>query len=470
MATRRLSINGFGSSRADAMLAFLRSTEAPVPCGVVDERFGRGRLPPGVVFVDRGLITVPEHVPDWKRWVARLGPACARIISESGPDRQWTTAELMPMLIETADLPPWCNEWTLGSVLRESEHVRYLGRNTVALPDAHAECLPVFATVLKLLEEAGRPLDEVVLLAELRTWRGVGESTWSMMRLHRPVLLFEDERIGLLFRDLPGGQAAAATALATVFSHLDESKVGLTTSELRGVLRSLGPPANEWDMRMFRSVLRHDGRFRLAHGGAVGLAEWEDARAPTQADVLREMLDERGGVVDVTDAMHAIPMASGEPLSRKRLGMLSLSVDARVAGGSILRREPEPSEPGLLEAVLEEIVAALPEVASGTFRRFLLAPSIPASVGAELEEWREWIRREAETNICIERDQVDVLLELAGGLLAQCPHNGTFDSAVTARLAAVRYLACVEDGESDVALGGLDDDEAVLRTVAEWAF
>ena len=68
--------------------------------------------------------------------------------------------------------------------------------------------------------------------------------------------------------------------------------------------------------------------------------------------------------------------------------------------------------------------------------------------------------------------QVDRVLAQAERLLARVEAgmqgaeagNGDLNWARVAR-GAVEYLVCVEDGEGDFVVGGLDDDEAVLGVV-----
>jgi hypothetical protein len=110
----------------------LRETRRPVPVAELHRRFGRG-VPPSAVYLDKGVVTTPARIPRWDSWRDRLASACHRIMSDHSARRRWTTAELLPLLREALDLPPWCNAWSLGSVLRDADGIRWLGRNRVTL-------------------------------------------------------------------------------------------------------------------------------------------------------------------------------------------------------------------------------------------------------------------------------------------------------------------------------------------------
>src|SRR5262249_1866571 len=132
-------VRGFGTTRRSAVAAHVRAVGRPVTRGELEDRFGRGLIPDDLVLIDRGVYALPEQIPDWDRWAVRLPPAVKAILEQHGPERQWTTSELLPLLAQVADVPPWLNEWALGSLLRGVPEVRYLGRNVVALADGADE-------------------------------------------------------------------------------------------------------------------------------------------------------------------------------------------------------------------------------------------------------------------------------------------------------------------------------------------
>ncbi len=103
-------VEALESKRGDAIVAFVRGERGPVTRDAIEVRFGRFHMPDALVYLARGLVTSADHIPDWERWRARLGPECERLIAENGPERQWLTRELVPLLAENARQRPghWC--------------------------------------------------------------------------------------------------------------------------------------------------------------------------------------------------------------------------------------------------------------------------------------------------------------------------------------------------------------------------
>ena len=462
-------VTGFGTTRLGAILAHVRAAGRPVAKTEIEERFGRGQLPPDLVFVDYALLAVPDIIPDWARWKARLPPVVRSLLERHGPSRQWSTHELVPLLAEEAELPPWLNDWTLGSLLRDVPEVRYLGRNVVALEAQADGRLNVERLATEILEQAGEPLLESALLTTLRERRGLGAHTWGLLRMRRPFVFFDGGRIGMMPRDVPGGQSAVDAFGDEAFALLDARQAGLPATELRALIEGHTGPVSAWDLWLARSVLRHDGRFRLSTVGAVGLAEWGATRAPTQQEVLEELMIEHDGVVPVEVAMATLPTSSGEPLGRGRIGLLANSIRARLVGAYI-EWMPELSDAELpaRSPFLERILSALPEDTAAVFSALLDAATDARADDLEqrLEEWARAMKNAATSNVHVELAQVEGLADQARSLLARARATSDADAARACR-AAVSYLAAVDDAQTDTALGGLDDDEIVLRVVSE---
>jgi hypothetical protein len=452
---------GYGARKLDALLAFLRTAPGRVERAEVERRFGRFRFADSVVFVSSGLITVAERIPDWSRWQRRLPPIVRDIIERHGPDRQWTTHELMPLLAEQAKLPPWCNDWTLASILRDATEVRYLGRNVVGLPEAAEDRLHLREAVIGILQAAGGPLDEEDLRTRLSAVRGLAEHTWLILRVRKPVVLFEDDRVGLQPRDVPGGEEAVERATSALFEWLDARQTGARSAELRSFLAALGEPFGAWDLRLLRSVARHDGRFRAAPGGSLGLAEWDSTRAPSQTEILAELLEKHDGVVPIGIVAAALPTSTGEPLARNRIVTLAATIGARVSGDRILSPESGAPATPRLPPLSAKALASVPEATAALFESFLNMQLDTPGIRVELQAWTKRMRAEAAVNPAVETEQVERLAALGGELLERC---GRWWRSPEARVwsAAVRYLVCMDDADADVAVGGLDDDEAVL--------
>lgn len=452
-------VRGYGATRRDETVAYVRAMKRPVTRTELDDRFGRAFIPRDLVQIDRGTFALPEQIPEWQRWQQRMPGTVQRLIEQHGPDRQWTTGELMELVVQEAELPAWMNEWTLGSILREVPEVRYLGRNVVALPASSGERLQIHELMEQLLREAGGPVPEDDLLAALRRQRGLSSHTWYMARMRRPFLLMGDGKLGLSPRD-DGAPASVVNAFFDeVFAQLDERQVGINAGELRAVAAKHAA----WDAKLYRSLLRHDPRFRLTQGGAVGLAEWESARVASQADVLMELLIEHDGIVSVELARELLPTESGEPIERGRLGLLASSIRARLVGASI-EWMPESDEPRSQRDLLGRVAAALPEAAASRFVAFADDVQPMEVLRARKAAWLETMRAEARRNANVEAVQVERLHAAAERVLAI--GEKAADAGVRAVCsAAVDYLAAMDDGFSDTALGGLDDDERVLEVV-----
>jgi len=454
------AITGYGTTKRKAVVAFVRALGRPASRAEIEQRFGRMPIPPPLMLVDYGTFALPEQVPDWDRWCARVPPVVRSILERDGAQRQWSTSELLPRLAEEADLPDWLNEWTLGSLLRDVPDVRYLGRNVVALPETADERLHVDDVITSVLVEAGGPIDENELVERVKRARGLGQHTWTLMRMRRPFLLFGDGRIGLAPRDVSGGEAAIGAFVDAVYAALDKRQQGLSSAELRPYMSA----RSDWDLRLARSLLRHDGRFRAAAGGSLGLAEWEDTRAPTQREILEDLMEQHEGIVPVETAIAMVPTASGEPLTRERVGLLANSIRARLVGPCIEWMADRVDEDGALSKLAVRAMANMPETAAEMFRNYLLRPRSVSELRLALDGWGRVMRMESQRDRFVEEAQVERVLTVANDLLATITTSSEPDT-VTACGAAIEYVVAVDDAQTDTAVGGLDDDEAVLEAV-----
>ncbi len=456
---------GYVEARGDEVEAFLRAAGRPMRVTDVAAACGRGHWPESVVWLERGLVTLPELVPDFYVWQKRLGPLVASVMAEHGA-RQWATAELLPHVALAADLPEWMTAYSLGSLLRDVPEVRYLGRNVVALADSEATTREhIDDTMANELVKAGGPMLEHELRARVSARRGVTDLGWNMMRMRKPFVLFEDGTVGLLPRDVPGGDTAIVATADAIAAWLDQREEGVQVADTRAFVQSRGEPAASWDMRMLRSVLRHDGRFRLAIGGGLGLATWGETRTKTQREVLEELLDAGEGRVRVADVVAALPTASGEPTTRVKVGMLANQLGARLAGQFVVRMD-ESGVPSLRAVPAEDRawVEKVPEKAAAVFGRLLVAPRSAEQLVMALSRWTRDMRAQAVG--AVDDEQVVRLAEKAKAMLAVAAEQPGTPWAKAAR-AGVEYLVCIDDGESDLVVGGLDDDEAVLAAVGD---
>ncbi|MBX3230659.1 MAG: hypothetical protein KIT84_00465 [Labilithrix sp.] len=471
-------IVGFGRTREDAILATLRAAEGPLERSAIEAQHGRGRLPPEAIFVDHGLVSVPEKIEGWERWARRLPPLARRAIEREGPERQWSTAELVEVLATECDLPEWMNAWTLGSLLKRSPELVYLGRNVVALAsregtevveDVESKRVHIGPALEEILRAHGGPMPDDEAREALAKVRGVSDNTWNMMRMKRPFLLLDGGTLGLYPRDVPGGEARSDRVLGALYEWLHAEQRGMPGPEVGRFVTELGDVAEGITPRMLRSLARIDGRFRLSVSGAIGLAEWDSVRVPTQAEALEALLDEGSGSVAVETVRANICTATGEPLPRSQLVNLAISVGARVAGDVVVRKT-ETAKVTRSELVTRA-VTALPERTAQVFERLLdevLAQPTPpsaASVEAELEAWAANLRSHAATDCPhIELDQVAGIVKGARVLLRML--DALEGDAKALARTAIAYVLCTDDADTDLAVGGLDDDEAVLARVS----
>jgi Sigma-70, region 4 len=487
------SVTGFGRRRATAILALLRAASGGVSVSQIAQRCGRGPLPSEVVWLDRGLVSLPEMIPSYDVWQLRVAPLVIQIMSEHGETREWTTAELVPLLSEVADLPTWFNAYTLGSLLKNAEGVAYLGRNVVALAAAApSERTYLMDALTAILLAAGRPIPDTELLAKLRAQRGMADNTWSMLRMRAPFLLLGDNQVGLRPRDLPGGDDAASAFCDSVFTLLERAEHGFGTADLQAAIAQQPAPINLWDVRLARSVLRHDSRFRQAHGGGLGLAIWGATRTPVQAAILTDLLT-KSTRLPVATALDALSTSSGEPLPRNRLASVAASCDARISGEYVEWDSPMPlnetpttpegatsetssaadpnAEPPAVRAKfsisevqeLHRLSMRVPEKAAGLFLLYMYTARKPAKLAEALTLWRATL--DATKAPGIDHHQVDRLTARTTRLLTWLTAAERPKSHYASVCAAVEYVVHLDDGKGDELVGGLDDDEGVLSVV-----
>jgi hypothetical protein len=277
--TRRAGrVLGFGAARRDAATALARTVEGPVRVADVKRTLGgaavyRGLRRGELLLVDRGVVDVPEHVADWRAWADRLAPMCRRVMTRRGPGRQWSTAELLACLARVAELPPWCNEWSLGSLLRGRREVAYLGRNMVALPAVGKSRRQLRAIAVEVLERADAPVPTRELFERMARVRAVHGQTFNALLRQSPLVLVTEGLVGLAPRDIPGGEEASARAIRLSVGALHAEGGALQVAYLHTLLVDLGAPFDRWTPSLVSSVVRGDARFRVMRDKMVRLRE-----------------------------------------------------------------------------------------------------------------------------------------------------------------------------------------------------
>lgn len=458
---------GLGNGLEARLLAYLESLDGPVRRDVAEAAIdGRcGRMPDAVIYVARGVIALPKHVPDFHLWMTRLSPLCISIMREE-PGRQWSVTELLDEASERAQLPDWMGHWHLASMLRHGGQVRYLGRLQVALDedDAPEERRHVRDLLRELLRDAGGPVPLAALLEKMSALRGGNEHVYRLALLAAPFVQVDVDRYGLLERDLPGGPEALAEAANALEAELEARQQGVGAGAALTLIRELSPEHESWTLEMAKTVARLHDAFRLNRSGGIGLADWDDERLPTRRAIITGLVEQEGGRVPLARVMDAIEAAFGRRPSRVQIGNLGSPHGLRLRGGELVHEavleEEQPEAPTPMPRI-----QGFPGVAEPLFRRLLAEPPVPLErLRAEARAYVEVFERARDAGSLIDPDEARRLSEAAVRLLERT-REAPAEEARLAR-AAVRYFVVSADAEDDFAIGGLDDDAAVLDAVA----
>lgn len=339
-------ILALGDDRASRLLAMLRSSPAPLRQEDVETALGgRIHLPEEVLHFGRGLIGLKQHIEDFDAWRSRLVPRSVAIIQRDGPERQWSTSELLEALREEEDIPAWLGPWVLVALIRAGEELTYLGRGRVALAGEDGSEGRVFVhdVVEDLLRVAGAPLDKQRLLDQLRARVAVTEYAFPGIFQRPQFVRMDADRVGLMDRDVPGGAGAINEAAEHAENALSRRGRGLSSRHLHREIQLLSDPHSMWTEELTSSVLRADGRFRFSQTGAIGLASWESTRVPTRLELIRSALDEAGGRVSVEAVLSRIEAHYGERPVRASLPPFGMKLGA-VLDGEWLTRARQPQD------------------------------------------------------------------------------------------------------------------------------
>jgi hypothetical protein len=266
-----------GHTAAARLLGVLRSAPAPLRLSSLPASLRQCVLPEEVIRFGPDLVGAARHFPDMDAWSARLVPAALRWMEGDGPERQCHAGELLEALREHVAIPAWLTEWHLGALLAQSGKARRLGRLRFAPPSAPAHTKRIFLRdrALRILQEHGEPMTRRAMLEALAQETSVTPTSLGSIFAAPPFLPCDRKRVGLLDRDLPGGEAARAQALDHAARLLAQRGQGLGREELAGDLRRLSAEHARWTPWMCLAVVRSDARFRASRKGGVELASWE---------------------------------------------------------------------------------------------------------------------------------------------------------------------------------------------------
>lgn len=458
---------GLGGRRNAELLAFLRGSPEPVPVRELEARFGRGHLPDEVIYVERGVVGLPSHVPDFELWTRRLVPLCVATILQDDPSRQWSVVELLDQLSERVQLPEWLGHWHLASMIRVDGTLRYLGRLRVALDhrDAPEERTYLRDVALQVLRSSGAAMRKDLLYATLTESAACSELAFTTMVLRAPFVPLDDERIGLLERDLPGGADAAAEAVEALESELETRGVGLAPAEALDVVHELEGPHASWTIEMVRSIARDAGSLRVNRSGSIGLAEWDDEQIPTRRELVRELVRAHDGRVAVETVQAALETRFGGRVTRATLYNLAHASGAQLRGDEVIdlaiavASTPPP-------AALPDPLAlpGFPRAAVEPFARGLDLTLDPDELAAAVERHLGELEEAHHTNEFLDPQEARAVAASCRRFLERA--RMASGPTRTLALAAVRYFVLTDDAESDFEVGGLDDDMGVLDAVA----
>lgn len=324
----------FGNSKSAQVLAFLERQPAPVPVAELVAEVGRAAVPDEVFFFGHGVVGLEKHFPDFQGWRSKVAPVAIRLIEESGPERQWSCADLLPSVREELSLPNWLGYWHLAMILRRSEGIEYLGRLRVALPGVVADSsrILIHDAAKSIVQSAGAPISWEELARQLRSKLDVSDIALVGLLNRPPFLKTKKRTFGLFERDLPGGIAAMADALDEIEAVLERRQRGVSAKYLHQEIGRMSAVHASWSQEMCLSVVRSDPRFRLTISGNVGLAAWESVRVPSRIDVVQEALGKSEGRVSVAAVQERIEALYDEKPDRVHLGQLANRFGARLDG------------------------------------------------------------------------------------------------------------------------------------------
>ncbi len=467
-------VAGIRDTRAARLISYVSASPEPVPVAELQEKFGRGQMPPELIYVNRGVVALPHHVPGFYRWSSRIVPLCIQIMNREDAIRQWTSFELLDELQDVARLPDWLGHWVLASMLRLSGEVKYLGRARVALHNESEETERFYFHTLakEVLTHAGKPLDKDAISKEIERKASMCEQTLLQFLCRPPFVQVSSDVFGLISRDLPGGVEAQIRACQEIVDALEQRQKGMSLIELTRFVHSLGGDFEKWTPEMVRSVARGDDNLQLNRVGSTGLAIWDDLRVPNRLDILRACIDEDGGTTTIEKVLQRMEATVGDRPSRQYLGSLCALAGVRIRGQELVALRliaPNPLSATLPEGVPDASqIEDLPPEAVPIFNEFL----------AERPGTFEGLRREVRSRLGIltAAAEADGLVDLheARQLCDTClrliDRADTDPSSPSRRLtwAAVRYFVFEDEAQTDLMVGGLDDDRAVLEAVAAY--
>lgn len=461
---------GHGRYRGDEVVAFLNGQPEPVLVSVIEERFGRGALPEEVLYFKRGQVGLKRHFPDFDSWLERLVPAAIEVMGERPEGRQWLVPEIHEALREKGLLPEWLGHWHLASLLRVSGQVDYLGRLRVATRGSGNEERLLFEEALEqVLEEAGAPLAFQDLLTRVRARTDISETRAGLIVREAPFVRLDEQLIGLVERDIPGGPQTVVAAIEAVVAHLTQTQRGITPHQATVLVRGLSPLHATWSRQLVTSVLRNEASLRIDRSRNIGLDAWDDVRCPTRAGFIHREVEHAGGALSISELNALVESVYGSAPDRSSLGVLVREAGMEIHGDRVVRPAVTPVEaeeappPSRVGINLTGIPVELREMFEELVQRPLTDLSVLRS---KVQEHVADIEHEHQINEFVDLEGARQLGQHCLELLERWDTLTSADRHLVH--AAVSYFISWDDYESDLDIGGLDDDKQIVAAVRSY--
>jgi Bacterial RNA polymerase, alpha chain C terminal domain/Sigma-70, region 4 len=275
---------------------------------------------PGVFLFGRGTYGLRRHMNATDDEVKEMKEIAEEVMLAGDPDRQWHAQEILEAMPPEFQLVGGdLTAYQLYIALSDSTRVRSLNRMVWVVESSEyrhsGDRIDVAQACAALLREAGRPLTRSEIRHQLKDWRGTGRH----FQIHNSeeIISLSPGLWGLRERDLPLNHQEIAESLACLQRRLAEDGVSIHLSEMKGKLREGGlkfaEAINEY---WIFSLVGTDSRFRVFHGGYVGLSTWEKSRRFTAQSAARELSQAGIEPRPISEFIELLKGLIGRPIGR----------------------------------------------------------------------------------------------------------------------------------------------------------
>jgi hypothetical protein len=279
--------------------------------------------------------------------IAELKGMAEEIMLEGDPGRQWHAQEILEEFPDDYSFTGGpVTPYMLAIALRDSTLVRSLNRMVWVVETSEyrdsKDRIDVAQACARILRDAGRPMRRMEIVDQLRTWRGVSRN----FQIHsgEELIALAPGLWGLRERDLPMTKGEIAETLLVLNGQLSNIGSALHVTELRSALREAGLSLVDGiDEYWIASLAGADDRFRVFHGGFIGLASWETSRRYTAQSAARTLAQEDGTPRPIEEWVDKM-----QQLMKRSIGRAEVSYALRDAGfayderSCLWQRDTEP--------------------------------------------------------------------------------------------------------------------------------